>query len=396
MDLNRLTLPVTFNLDPRWKTDDSGERYVANYSMVVYDRETKRRSYHSLKTDDRRKAERKLFAYEELYRRGQFDPFAERHPSTTPTIAEAAALFLRAKREAHEHSEGKLSNGTIEQYTITLNRLERGMPPGALLRSVMQHDIVRIFFRKGIKPSSIDNDLSRSRQFFKWCKKKGLVKTNPAIGPRVKSYNSQRHDFLSKDEFRHLSRAIIDHHSTINLSVYPEGCMWLLTAAMLGCGAGLRRAEVCHLRWANVDLAHKEIHIRRGEGFIPKHGRERSVPINPMLYNYLVSLRGAHPDPEGYVVIGPKGKRLDEEYLSTRFSRLRDKAKLRKTICFHSLRHTFASWAVMDGVDLYTVKTWLGHSRITQTERYAHLSPKHNHQALHNVFADLMDLGMAA
>nr|WP_205192528.1 MULTISPECIES: tyrosine-type recombinase/integrase [Burkholderiaceae] len=41
----------------------------------------------------------------------------------------------------------------------------------------------------------------------------------------------------------------------------------------------------------------------------------------------------------------------------------------------HDLRHTFASWFVMDGVSLYIARDLPGHSSVTVTERYAHLSP---------------------
>jgi hypothetical protein len=60
---------------------------------------------------------------------------------------------------------------------------------------------------------------------------------------------------------------------------------------------------------------------------------------------------------------------------------------------FHSLRHTTASWLVMEGVDLYTVGQLLGHRTPRMTQRYAHLSPRYlagTMGKLDSVFGDVM------
>ncbi len=61
-------------------------------------------------------------------------------------------------------------------------------------------------------------------------------------------------------------------------------------------------------------------------------------------------------------------------------------AMLPKNIRFHSLRHTYASWLVEGGVDLYRVKELMGHSSIQTTMRYAHLAPDNLRNEVERVF----------
>jgi integrase len=53
----------------------------------------------------------------------------------------------------------------------------------------------------------------------------------------------------------------------------------------------------------------------------------------------------------------------------------------------HDLRHTFASWLVMQGESIYVVKDLLGHASITQTEIYAHLAPDQGRQAVQRLLS---------
>ena len=58
---------------------------------------------------------------------------------------------------------------------------------------------------------------------------------------------------------------------------------------------------------------------------------------------------------------------------------------LPKKLHFHSLRHTFASWLVQDGVSIYAVKELLGHSDVKTTQVYSHLQPEQMHNEVNRI-----------
>ena len=89
------------------------------------------------------------------------------------------------------------------------------------------------------------------------------------------------------------------------------------------------------------------------------------------------------------VFVSQKGEQITE--VSRTFDRIVDSlgfnknvSDSRKKVVFHTLRHTYASWLVMSGADLYTVQRLMGHSTIAMTERYSHLSPNHFKKAVSN------------
>ena len=133
----------------------------------------------------------------------------------------------------------------------------------------------------------------------------------------------------------------------------------LRAAVIIAVNTGLRLGELLGLTWDRVELGRGVIRIE-----VTKGGRRREVPLNADSYGALVGL-------------GPKaeGRVFKTRYIKTAYNNAVDAVKL-DDVNFHTLRHTFASWAVMRGVSLKELQELLGHASLTMTMRYAHLAPE--------------------
>jgi integrase len=114
----------------------------------------------------------------------------------------------------------------------------------------------------------------------------------------------------------------------------------------------------------DVDIANRRLYLRE-----TKNGALRVLPIPEFALGVLRSLPAGAPD--SLVFANVDASRLSV-YTKRVFKRLGI-----LDASFHTLRHTAASWLVMEGVDLYAVGQILGHKTPRMTQRYAHLSPSY-------------------
>lgn len=150
---------------------------------------------------------------------------------------------------------------------------------------------------------------------------------------------------------------------------------YLQPMVLLALNTGLRRGEVLQLKWADVELHGRELIVR---GDTAKSGKSRYIPLNNEALATLQQWRSNSSSTE-WVFAGKDGKRMRAVKSSWR-GVLRNAAIA--DFRWHDLRHHFASRLVMNGVDLNTVRELLGHSDLTMTLRYAHLSPEHKADAV--------------
>src|SRR3954469_16788199 len=174
-------------------------------------------------------------------------------------------------------------------------------------------------------------------------------------------YDAAAFDFYSPEEVWALVRAAADEQ---------DGAIFL-TAAF----AGLRRGEICALRWRDVDFAKRAIRVETSVVFghvgATKGGRGRAVPMVREVAEVLARLGergylGDRADPG----CPREGDWLDGSALRRRFVTACERAGLR-VLRFHDLRHTFGSNAI-NRANLVQVQAWMGHADHRTTMRYLH------------------------
>lgn len=142
---------------------------------------------------------------------------------------------------------------------------------------------------------------------------------------------------------------------------------------MTAYGAGLRVTEACTLGVADIDSGRMLIHVRDGKG-----GKDRFTVLPKRL---LLTLREYWKAvrPTGSLLFPGKDHRrpITAKAVQLALHRAVKKARVRKRITPHGLRHGFATFLLDEGVDIRVIQALLGHSSIRSTALYTRVSPTH-------------------
>jgi len=141
---------------------------------------------------------------------------------------------------------------------------------------------------------------------------------------------------------------------------------FLLTFAYAG---GLRMNELRLVKISDVDLHRRQVHIRHGKG-----RKQRCVALSKLLSDklpqYLLQVKPKQYLFEGLTPGEPMGQR-SIQYIITEALQ---KTSIQKQVSMHTLRHSFATHLLEDGVDIHTIQHLLGHADLIQTLVYLHVA----------------------
>lgn len=148
----------------------------------------------------------------------------------------------------------------------------------------------------------------------------------------------------------------------------------ILIALLYGCG--LRCMEVRSIRLADIDFDRRQLRVVQGKG-----RKDRYVPLSQHLIRGLKKYITAEK-PQDYLfgsnINGRAGGEFDSRYsqrgVQWAVKEAAKRAGIRKDVHVHTLRHTFATHLLEDGLDIITLKDMLGHENIDTTMEYLHVA----------------------
>lgn len=219
--------------------------------------------------------------------------------------------------------------------------------------------------KKGRAPRSIEYVLAIIRQVFNHAKRTDLFAgDNPVSKVKIPRTDNRRVRFLTHDEADTLLTELMKKSKQVH------------DMALLSLHTGMRAGEIFSLTWGCVDLEAGIIHLRPED---TKNKTGRPVFMTQAVKDMLAEIMPGDAGMDDLVFPGRNGVKIVQ--ISQSFKKEADRLfnegvdDTRQRVTFHTLRHTYASWLVMEGVDLYRVKELLGHKDLTMTQRYSHLAP---------------------
>ena len=261
--------------------------------------------------------------------------------------------------------------GTAKRYLIDINR--RILPFFKYREANKIAPKLLEQFKAGLKEEGLsDNSANKClgilHLIFKKAEKWGMIHKSPY---NLDPYKIAPQPYKWWDQHRHIQQFLKTAKDHRYFAVYATAL-----------STGMRLGEIMGLSKQDVNFERMQIHIWRQWHDkhqcygTPKNNKPRYVPMNQDLARLLREVINRSPDPEVIFTTKTGYQARGDSVGRDSFKRLIQKAGV-PDIRFHDLRHTFASWYMINGGEIYVLKEILGHSTIKMTERYAHLAPNH-------------------
>lgn len=257
--------------------------------------------------------------------------------------------------------EKGLSQNTLEAYRRDLSEFSQGVEDIKKVDRMSINMFIRKLRENKLAPSSIIRKIASLRGFFKWASSTGIIDKNPASTleqPKVPQHLPKVVSIKEIEEMLHNNLTPLEH---------------VIMELLYSCG--LRVSELVNLKTNDIDLSSKYVRC------FGKGSKERIIPIGEIAKkavteymperDFLVKKYNLNTK---LLLIQNSGRLITRQDVYT-FIHAQGKL-IHKNISPHTLRHSFATHLLENGADLRVVQELLGHSDVSTTQLYTHISKK--------------------
>lgn len=227
----------------------------------------------------------------------------------------------------------------------------------------------------GLSPKTVSDVLSVIRWILAFARSKGIQTQCTGRELAIKQ-SPKEMQILSLSDQERLYRYLVEHPSPRNLGI------------LLSLFTGLRIGEVCALRWGDISLRERTLHVHQTMQRIQVDGEKKTAIVVttpkspcsnrliPIPASVMVVIEQSFPTRQGYVLTGSNVKSVEPRTMQNYFKRIL-KVNDIEPVNFHALRHTFATRCVEVGFDVKSLSEILGHANVNITmNRYVHPTMK--------------------
>jgi len=272
--------------------------------------------------------------------------------------------YLRLERNASEHTQTAYAADLESFRRFVVD--ESGSRPVRLNR--VTHTMIRAFMAReqlaGAGKSTLARKVSSLRSFYRYLQREGAVDTNPARLVSLPKRDKHLPAYLEPREVEALLAAPdLDTPSGLRDRVILEVLY----------STGIRVSALVGINLGDLDLLGEVVRVRE------KRKKERLCPLGSYALEALreyLSLRRAGTAGESVqpLFVNRYGKRLSVRWVQMMIARYALQAGITKKVTPHCLRHSFATHLLDAGADLRSVQELLGHSSLSTTQVYTHVS----------------------
>jgi len=270
------------------------------------------------------------------------------------------------------------SENTINSYRLDLEKF-LDFNKNININNISNDDLkkyVKHLKEEKLNEKSISRNISCLKSFYKFLVIQKYVSKNPSDAIFIPKVKKSLPKILTEEEVINL----LDISLTDNYSYRNKAMLELMYAT------GLRVSELVNLKLEDIDL-NQDIVRTMGKG-----SKERIIPIGDYakeyLEKYIYQYRGTmlKKDNNEYLFLNNHGKKMTRQGFFKIIKQIAKEKGIKSDLSPHTLRHSFASHLLKYGADLRTIQELLGHSDISTTQIYTHITNeelKKNYEDFH-------------